>query len=69
MRIYFLLLFILVSCVIGDELVDSVLTIERALEIAAENNPQINQIREQIDSKKAEWWSGFGITKSCSHIG
>lgn len=61
MKNSFLFIFIFINSIIGGELADSALTIERALDIAKVNNPQINQIRQQIESKNAEWWGGFGI--------
>ncbi len=40
---------------------ESELTVKRALELAREKNPQINQLRQQIDEKKGQWWSSWGL--------
>ncbi|MFZ1289626.1 MAG: TolC family protein [Melioribacteraceae bacterium] len=37
------------------------LTLKKAINFAFSNNPEINQIREQINTKDGEWWSSFGI--------
>ena len=40
---------------------ESELSVRRALEIARENNPQINQLRQQIEKKRGQWWSSWGL--------
>jgi cobalt-zinc-cadmium efflux system outer membrane protein len=37
------------------------LSVGRALQIAREKNPQINQLRQLIEMKRGSWWSSFGI--------
>ena len=38
------------------------LSVSRALQIAREKSPQINQLRQLIAAKEASWWSAFGIS-------
>jgi len=37
------------------------LSVSRALQIAREKNPQINQLRQLIAAKEASWWASFGL--------
>ena len=41
---------------------DDELTVREALELARERNPLINQLREELKIKNAEWWGGWGIS-------
>lgn len=54
--LFYILLFISLSIASENEL-----TVSKALEIARQKNPQINQLRQRIEEKSAEWWSSFGI--------
>ena len=37
------------------------LSVSRALQIAREKNPHINQLRQLISAKEAIWWASFGL--------
>jgi cobalt-zinc-cadmium efflux system outer membrane protein len=40
---------------------DTVLTVGKALEISRQKSPEINQLRQEIEEKNAQWWTSFGI--------
>jgi cobalt-zinc-cadmium efflux system outer membrane protein len=41
----------------GDQL-----SVSQALKVAREKNPRINQLRQLIEAKKANWWTAFGLS-------
>ena len=45
----------------GVQASENELTVNRALQIAQEQNPEINQIRQLIKEKDAQRWTSFGI--------
>ena len=55
---FIIVIFLVYSSLIASE---NELTVSRALEIARQKNPQINQLRQRIEEKNAEWWSSLGI--------
>ena len=57
------LLFILFSAqaIASDGNTIEILSVQDAIKIAFEKNPQFNRIAQEINSKKGEWWQSFGI--------
>ena len=61
MKKFILKIFVIGSLISTVWSQESELSVRRALELAREKNPQINQLRQQIDEKSGEWWSSWGL--------
>jgi cobalt-zinc-cadmium efflux system outer membrane protein len=59
MKRFYILSFFFIFYAYGN---DDILTIQKALEIASQHNPEINQIRQELKIKKSEFWLSTSLT-------
>ena len=53
--------FLFIIPLLANDFQKNILTVQNAFEIAKLNNPQMNQIREEINFKKGEFWTSTSL--------